>query len=158
MDFAELSNAAKAAVGLTAIYIFYYILASFSLWQRRRSMKREKGVMEVPRTPQWDRIYGLDLFMTNMKALKNHCILEFQHRRFENLGFNTTQQVVFGRVVHNTREPENLKTIQAIDHKKWGLGSRRKNGFLPLLGTGASDIFQGRRLQFTDMSRRYLHH
>lgn len=38
--------------------------------------------------------------------------------------------------MHATLEPENLKTIQAVDHKKWGLGTRRKIGFRPLLGDG----------------------
>lgn len=43
--------------------------------------------------------------------------------------------------MHATLEPENLKTIQAIDHKKWGLGTRRKIGFRPLLGDGEVYFF-----------------
>ena len=35
-----------------------------------------------------------------------------------------------------TIEPENLKTIQAIDFKKWGLPERRIQAFLPFLGAG----------------------
>ena len=38
-----------------------------------------------------------------------------------------------------TIEPENLKSIQAIDFKKWGLGTRRKVAFEPLLGHGKSE-------------------
>lgn len=43
--------------------------------------------------------------------------------------------------MHATLEPENLKTIQAVDHKKWGLGTRRKIGFRPLLGDGEFSFF-----------------
>lgn len=43
--------------------------------------------------------------------------------------------------MHATLEPENLKTIQAVDHKKWGLGTRRKIGFRPLLGDGEFFFF-----------------
>ena len=35
-----------------------------------------------------------------------------------------------------TVEPTNLKVIQALEHKKWGLGGRRVRAFRPLLGDG----------------------
>jgi hypothetical protein len=40
-----------------------------------------------------------------------------------------------------TLEPQNLKVIQALDHKKWGLGQRRVTAFKPLLGNGKSILF-----------------
>jgi hypothetical protein len=44
--------------------------------------------------------------------------------------------VVLGSTFIATIEPENLKTIQATEHKKWSLGKRRKVAFRPLLGVG----------------------
>jgi len=43
---------------------------------------------------------------------------------------------VWHRHVISTIEPENLKTIQAVDFKKWTLGSRRISAFRPFLGLG----------------------
>ncbi|KAI6842745.1 putative P450 monooxygenase [Hortaea werneckii] len=52
------------------------------------------------------------------------------------MGVNTMQINLLGRHAHLTVEPENLKVIQALEHKKWQLGTRRKFGFRPLLGDG----------------------
>ena len=48
------------------------------------------------------------------------------------------QMKLLGRHAYFTIEPENLKTIQAVEFKKWGLGSRRKTAFDPLLGAGTA--------------------
>lgn len=83
-----------------------------------------------------DRILGYDLFRQNLRAIKEHRALERGQQRFHETNANTMQMVLLGRHVHFTTEPENLKHIQAIDFKKWSLGSRRKYGFRPLLGDG----------------------
>ncbi|EME45917.1 hypothetical protein DOTSEDRAFT_70063 [Dothistroma septosporum NZE10] len=131
-----LPHAAKAIVGLVAVYIIYQLFVSTTSWTRRRAFKRQRGVLEAPKLPQWDRIYGIDLFLENIKALKEHRLLELAYGRFTKTGINTMQFTALGRHLHMTIEPENLKTIQAIDQKKWGLGERRKVGFMPLLGVG----------------------
>jgi hypothetical protein len=97
---------------------------------------REKGCLPAPWVPSWDPFYGIDLFLLNMRCLKEHTILEKTNRRFQDSKFKTYQLVVLGRHLHQTIEPENLKTIQAIDFKKWSLGDRRKVAFHPLLGEG----------------------
>ncbi|KAK4626189.1 Cytochrome P450 monooxygenase himC [Fulvia fulva] len=137
MDFlSNLPHAAKAAIGLAAVYAVYQLLTTITLWAGRRDFKRERGVLDAPWLPQRDRFYGIDLFLDNIKALKEHRFLELGYKRFTETGLNTMQLVALGRHMHMTTEPENLKTIQAIDHKKWGLGKRRKIGFAPLLGAG----------------------
>jgi len=40
-----------------------------------------------------------------------------------------------------TIEPANLKVMQALEHRKWGLGGRRKVAFRPLLGDGEDGFF-----------------
>ena len=76
------------------------------------------------------------MFRQNMSAFKNHHFLETSYNRFREMGVNTFQFVALGRKIMITVEPENLKTIQAVNFKHWGLGSRRKVGFRPLLGDG----------------------
>ena len=136
MGFAELQATTKAILGLAFLYVVYYSITSLELWSRRRAFKRERGVLSATRLPQKDTIFGLDLFFENIKALKNHNLLEVATARFQNVGTHTFRLVALGRHMHVTLDSENLKTIQAIDHKKWSLGTRRKIGFRPLLGDG----------------------
>lgn len=56
--------------------------------------------------------------------------------RFKEIGATTFALKILGRTMVMTLEPQNLKTIQALEHKKWGLGTRRKVSFKPLLGDG----------------------
>lgn len=136
MNFAELNSTHKAVAGLAVLYVLYQIATSVDLWSKRRALKREKGCLEAPKWPQKDPIFGLDAFFENIAALKAHKILEISTDRFRQAGANTFQIIALGRRIHTTIEPENLKVIQAIDHKKWSLGTRRKIGFRPLLGDG----------------------
>lgn len=136
MSFSSLPTPTQALIGLTLLYTIYHCISALDLWNRRRTFKREQGVQDAPRLPQKDPILGLDLFLENIASLKNHTLLETTASRFRDTGFNTFRLVALGRHMHATLEPENLKTIQAVDHKKWGLGTRRKIGFRPLLGDG----------------------
>ncbi|KAF7188062.1 Cytochrome P450 monooxygenase [Pseudocercospora fuligena] len=136
MEISQMNHTTRAALGLAVLYIAYQIITSVALWAKRRALKREKGVMEAPWYPQWDKITGFNLFRKNMQALKEHRILEVGHRRFAETNSNTYQLVLLGRHMHITTEPENLKVIQAKEHTKWSLGRRRKYGFRPLLGDG----------------------
>ena len=126
MEISQINHTTRAALGLAALYIAYQIITSVALWAKRRALKREKGVMEAPWYPQWDKITGFNLFRKNMQALKEHRILEVGHRRFAETNSNTYQLVLLGRHMHITTEPENLKVIQAKEHTKWSLGRRRK--------------------------------
>jgi cytochrome P450 len=126
----------ELVLALAVVYAAFRVLAAFVQWRKRQAFMREKGCLPAPWVPSWDRIYGLDLFLKNIGHLKNHTLLEKTNRRFQETKFRTFQLVVLGRHLHQTIEPENLKTIQAIDFKKWSLGERRKTAFHPLLGEG----------------------
>lgn len=141
MSFISLPTPTQALIGLALLYTIYHIISALDLWNRRRAFKRDRGVRDAPRLPQKDPILGLDLFFENIASLKNHTLLETTASRFRDTGFNTFRLVALGRHMHATLEPENLKTIQAVDHKKWGLGTRRKIGFRPLLGDGEVFFF-----------------
>ena len=61
--------------------------------------------------------------------------MAYARARYLRNGYNIRFKVLFTEQIL-TVEPDNLKTILALDFKKWGLGSRRKNAFVPLLGHG----------------------
>jgi len=135
--FRDLHLTTQAAVVGAAIYLVYYVFGSLAIWSRRRALQREKGTLPAPWPDrQGERILGLFAFRDNLKSLKNHTLLAEATDLFFKSGVNTIQILVLGRHLHVTIEPENLKTIQAIDAKKWSLPNRRKTRFHPLLGEG----------------------
>ena len=136
MDLARLPLTAQVAIGVATCFLVYRIYLQLALRQKRHALAREKGCLPSPQLPQRDKIFGWDVFKQNTGAFKNKHFLELSYQRFQMMGVNTYQFVALGRRMHVTIEPENLKTIQAIEFKKWGLGRRRKAGFRPLLGDG----------------------
>nr|OQO30734.1 hypothetical protein B0A51_01858 [Rachicladosporium sp. CCFEE 5018] len=121
---------------ISSLFLIYYIYTRISLYRRQRAFKRSTGSLSPPRLPQWDPILGLDRFREVGRDLKNHRLLESSSARFAKMGTNTLEVVVLGRHIIITTEPENLKTIQAVDFKKWSIGRRRMEGFRPLFGLG----------------------
>ena len=134
MEFASVPHPAKLALILSGTFIIYQLVVQLAAIRKRRAIAREKGCLPPPIFPQWETILGIDLFRSNMRAIKAHSFLELSYNRFIEMGVNTMQFVALGRKIIITIEPENLKTIQDIEFKKWCLVTRRKVGFRPLLG------------------------
>lgn len=122
MDPERVPNAAKLAVGVLGAFFLYQLVTSLNLSRKRRAYARSKGCLPAPAYPQWDKVFGWDMFSQNIKALKAHNFLDLSYRRFQQMGVNTYQFVALGLRMHVTIEPENLKVIQAVEFKKWGLG------------------------------------
>lgn len=132
----HLPHLSKLALGLVAVFVGYTLLQNLLLSRKRNAIAREKGALPSPKYPQSERIIGYRLFKENIHALKTGTFLEASLQRFAEMGVNTFSLVALGRTMHTTIEPENLKTIQAVNFKHWGLGERRKVAFKPLLGDG----------------------
>ncbi|KAK3639875.1 hypothetical protein LTR56_012255 [Elasticomyces elasticus] len=137
MDLSRLPHVANGAILLAGLFVAYQLYIQLTVGRKRRALQREKGTLPVRwYAGMWDHVMGIDLFIENMKALKEHRLLSTTQIRFDKQGSRTMRLVLLGRPVIITQEPENLKTIQAIDFKKWSLGSRRIIAFRPLLGQG----------------------
>jgi len=136
MDLQELPRSLKIAVILATVFIFYLLFNELTVGRRRRALARSKGCLPPPAYPQLDKIFGIDIFRINMRHIKAHNMLELGQKRFQEMGVTTMSMVGLGRLMTVTLEPENLKTIQAVEFKKWGLGTRRKIAFRKLLGDG----------------------
>lgn len=132
----DLTLTAKFILLLTAAYLLYSAISFISILRQRQWFRHTKGALPPFKLPQSERIIGWQLFKSDVKALKNHYYLQYGHERFERLGVNTYEGVYLGTPVLVTREPENLKTIQATDSKIWHIAERRHLGFRTLLGRG----------------------
>ena len=117
-------------------FLLHRAFAAFKLERRRQAIKIQHGVVPPPWLPQNPLLRGFDSGQEQMTALKDHGLLELIQNRFLQMGCHTFQLLLMNRWITITLEPENLKTIQAIDNKKWYLSSERKISFAPFLGTG----------------------
>lgn len=127
---------APALVAVIALYVVYYVRWQLTTGKTRRRIIRENGCLPARKYPAKDPIFGLDLFRGSIKALAQHNFMKIGQERFNNLGVNTFSANVLDLTLVFTIEPENLKVIQSLDFKNWGLPHRRAQFMGPLLGDG----------------------
>jgi len=125
----------KTLVGGLMLVTLYYLYHQLTVGASRRRIIRENGCKPPAKYPHVDPIMGIDLFFTNLKAIRENRFLPTMRQRFNTYG-NTFQLNLMGAKVIATVEPENLKTILALKFKEFGLGERRKTAITPLLGHG----------------------
>lgn len=118
--------------GVCTNLIGFWVIA----YRNRAVIILRTGCLPAPAYPQKDPILGLDVFRENMNHLKGHTFLTKLQERMEMMKTGTFTIVALGRSTTVTMDPENLKTMQAKEFKKWSLGTRRKIAFQPLLGKG----------------------
>ncbi|KAF2726017.1 putative P450 monooxygenase [Polychaeton citri CBS 116435] len=136
MDVTTLPASVRLLALGAALYTLYLIVTKINIAIARRSLAKSRGCLPAKQYPQNPLLFGLDTFNKNIKQIKAKRALEWTQERFDIANAQTYSMVVLGRKIFMTTEPENLKTIQAVDFKKWGFGRRRKLGFRPLLGEG----------------------
>jgi hypothetical protein len=132
----DIPHPSHLAFALLTLYILYALAQKISLHRSRAQFKASKNAQSAPLYPQWDHIFGLDQFRATLAAFREHRMLAYSQQRFKDMGTTTFSHFVLGRKTINTIEPANLKVMQALEHKKWGLPERRKGAFKPLLGDG----------------------
>jgi hypothetical protein len=132
----DIPHPSHLAFVLLTLYILYALAQKISLHRSRAQFKSSKNAQSAPLYPQWDHIFGLDQFRATLAAFREHRMLQYSQQRFKDVGTTTFSHFVLGRKTINTIEPANLKVMQALEHKKWGLPERRKGAFKPLLGDG----------------------
>jgi hypothetical protein len=126
----------KTGAYLATIFVLYTLARYMYQYSRRSALRQASGAQSAKHFPQWDRVIGFDMFRDSLSAFREHRMLQRSQERFAIVGRMTYEVLILGRSMIMTLEPENLKVIQALDHKKWHLGERRKTSFKPLLGDG----------------------
>ena len=120
---------------LAFLCLLYRILA---LSSSRRKFIQENACKPPPAYPHKDPILGLDSVRDAISAARSKTAISRQLRQYAQFG-NTFSSRFFLTPVISTIEPENIQTVLASRFDDFGIGSRRKDAFAPLLGRG---IFQ----------------
>ncbi|KAM5475038.1 hypothetical protein MauCBS54593_001509 [Microsporum audouinii] len=119
------------AAGLTVI-----VYIAIEIWRFfiRRQFARCHGCRPVARSSNKDPFLGLDVIHRSIRNSRKHKALERSCERFHKLG-NTFKLRVFFTPIISTVEPENIKSVLAINFKDYGIIHRLKV-LEPLLGKG----------------------
>lgn len=129
----------QLVVGFLALYTVYRIYWELTVGASRRKLIKEHGCKPIRKWPNLnplvDSMFGWKIFRENMRAVKEHKMLELVQCRFESSDKTYCTKIMASTVI-STSEPENLKTMLAVNFKDWALPDKRKSAFLPFLGSG----------------------
>ena len=117
------------------LLIGYYVVNKASLYITQSRSARKYGCKPVNKLPQTDLFFGIDLLLTNVKAVKNSCFLNTLKERYDKHG-NTFQSHFMGTTTVSTVEPRNIQTILSLNFEDFGLGKLRERSAGPYLGKG----------------------
>ncbi len=136
----QLPTLLHVLLGSIFFYVIYHVHWELTTGASRRVLIKKHGCEPVARNPDYNyfpnNIVGYKVLLENLKALKEHKFLENVRHRFLKHGKNTTvHRFIFTDLVQ-TIEPDNLKTMLALNFKDWSLGDRRTKAFIPFLGRG----------------------
>lgn len=121
--------------GLVLVVLgFALIVDRITKYLSAKRFQKTNGCKPPHYYPQAERIIGWGVFKEQVNSARQKKRLETGVRRYAANG-NTFKLSMMGIEFFNTIEPENLKTLLAVNFKDYNLSSR-SIAFSPLLGHG----------------------
>ena len=121
-------------------YVIYRVHWELTTGASRRALIKKHGCEPIKSDPDYDyfpnNIVGYKTLLENLAGLREHKLLELIRNRYIRNGHYTMSQRVVLTDMIQTAEPDNLKTMLALNFKDWELGDRRTDGMVPFLGRG----------------------
>ena len=135
----DLPSITQSLIAVTLFYTLYYVYWQLTVGTSRRLMIDKHGCKPIKDSAELNsfphNIFSTRIIIENSKALKGGYFLDNVRGRFLRNG-TTLHYNTFFTELFTTIEPENIKTLLALNFKDWSLGPRRKSAFVPLLGHG----------------------
>lgn len=121
--------------GLAVVAFTLYILVNKVLADRRHgAVAAMLGCQAPARLPHFP--LGFDLMYELFRADSKRLVPEYLQERVVRAGANTYSYEFLNTVTIFSNEPKNIQAILSTQFQDFGLGSTRRNNFLPLLGHG----------------------
>ncbi len=121
------------------IYAIYWVHWQCTTGVARRRLIAKYGCKSIQPTYEWNTlnssIFGWQAFREKLAANRDHRLLEYCCARFRRHG-NTIPCKTLNRYTISTVEPENIKTMLAINFNDWSYTRQRKDALVPFLGYG----------------------
>lgn len=133
--FVSLFQLTVACVTAVSLYLSYWNITASIARRNAISKHRCKAPLAYPHK---DPFFGLDAVRDAITAAKSKTSIARQIGQHLRYG-STFSSKFFMTPVISTSEPENIKAVLSTNFGDYGIGSRRKRAFAPLLG---KSIFQ----------------
>ncbi|KAF2107238.1 putative P450 monooxygenase [Lophiotrema nucula] len=128
----------KLALTFIALYLARRVYWEATTGSRRRALKKRHGCLPNKELPTKNRflVFGIDFIRRNIRAYKDHKLLEAWGACLTDNNAHTISMHVLGQSIFLTDDPENVKTILATDFEKWSIGRERIKHISAYLGKG----------------------
>ena len=121
-------------------YVVYRVHWELTTGASRRALIKEHGCEPIKRNPDYNyfpnNVIGYRTLLENIAGIKQHNFLQRIRNRYSRFGHNTMMQRMIFTDMIQTIEPDNLKTMLAMNFKHFSLGDRRTTAATPFLGHG----------------------
>lgn len=125
MPFLPIPSISQAILCAGSICLAYYVYWETTVGVPRRRLIKEKGCKPIKHKLFNNPIATVRMVLKNFKCLKEQTFLEHLRGFFIQTTSNTFQSGVWPFKGIETVEPENIKTILALEFKKWSFGKAR---------------------------------
>ena len=133
-SYANLKILAATLIGALIAYRLYWEATTGTA---RRSLAKQHGCLPAKRKPvKYPFLFGFEHLLSNIKAYQNHKLLESESQMLRENNAHTILFNVFGRPIHVTDDPENVKAMLATEFDSWSLGEERIKNMSSYLGHG----------------------
>lgn len=118
------------------LFLLLYVTSWLSIYVRRRRTIRKHGCLSPPSIQQRDPIFGLDMILQLVWALKENRRNKSIRQLFSKYGttFQSTSWLSSTKIY--TIEPKNLHAVFTADFSSWGVQPMRLFAFEPFVGKG----------------------
>ena len=116
--------------------IALFILFKLTRKVSEQSEARSKGCQPPRSLPSWDPLFGIDLFLDNIKLRSANNLLPGETGIFKKLGTHTFKSTSLSGTVLFTKHPENIKTAMSTKASEWGIGPIRSDAMGAFCGQG----------------------
>ena len=160
--------------GIKFVFFAFVVYSCFTIavgWVVYEWKRKAHGCGKIPRYPHRDPFFGFDIVFGMAKSLRNDYFLVWLNKVHENLPKTFLVNFVGTRFIY-TIEPENMKSMSAINWQDFAVGPMRRNNkaTAPFADKGVNTVdgheweFSRflikpffKRETFTDTSRLTLH-
>lgn len=127
-------NIKGVVVSLVGALIAYRIYWEATTGAHRRALAKRHGCLPAKQNPS--KCFGIDRFLANIKAYREHRLLESWSNVLSDNKTHTILTKVLGRPIYLTDDPENVKAMLATNFATWSLGEERIQQMSAYLGHG----------------------
>jgi cytochrome P450 len=122
----------------TTLFALPFLILAAPILQHRITLRlatRRRACAAPTIRPSRDPIFGLDIGISDLLALKNNRRIKAWYASYQTYG-KTFEFYAFGRRTVATIDARNVQFVLTTEAEKFGVGEFRRNASVPMMGSG----------------------